>query len=67
MGTPYYVDEIPNYSRFHQRLREVLESDEHEVVGWELLAPRDGFRFVRVYMKGGPTVTWNQEWEGEFL
>jgi hypothetical protein len=67
MGTPFYVDKIPNYRRFRQRLREVLEGSEHEVLGWELRAPRDGFRFVRVYVKEGPPLTWHQPWEGECI
>lgn len=63
---PIYLDEIdPNYRRFRQRLREVLENG-HHVVRWELNAPRGGFRFVRVYMKDGPPLTWNQPWEGEW-
>ena len=65
--TPYYVDEVdPNYRNFRQRLREVLE-DGHEVLYCELLAPRDGFRFVRVYVKEGPPLTWQQPWEGEYI
>jgi hypothetical protein len=64
---PIYVDEIdPNYRRFRQRLREALENG-HHVVRWELHAPHDGFRFVRVYVKDGPPLTWNQPWEGEYL
>jgi hypothetical protein len=44
---PVYLDEIdPNYRRFRQRLREVFE-DGHDVLRWELHAPRGGFRFVR--------------------
>jgi len=62
---PIYVDEIdPNYRRFRQRLRELFE-DGHGVLRWELHAPRGGFRFVRVYLKEGPPLTWNQPWEGE--
>src|SRR5437016_9612724 len=54
-----------NYGRFQQRLREVVE-DGHDVHHCELLAPRDGFRFVRVHVKEGP-LTWHQPWEGECI
>lgn len=66
-NAPIYLDEIdPNYRRFRQRLREALEN-RHHVVRWELHAPRGGFRFVRVYVKEGPPLTWNQPWEGECI
>ena len=47
-------------------LREVLE-DGHDVLRWELHAPRDGLRFVLVYVKNGPPPTWDQPWEGECI
>ncbi len=67
MATPCYIDEIPNYRRFLKRLRKVLEGSEHDLLRWEMRAPRGGFRFVRVYMKDGPAVTWNQPWEGDSI
>jgi len=56
-----------NYGRFRQRLIETLEGSEHDVLRWELRAPQGGFRFVRVYVKDGPPLTWYQPWEGEYL
>ena len=29
--------------------------------------PRGGFRLVRVYVKDGPPLTWDQPWEGEYI
>lgn len=55
-----------NYGRFQQRLREVLE-DGHDVHHCVLLAPRGGLRFVRVYVKEGPPLTWHQPCQGECL
>jgi hypothetical protein len=55
-----------NYERFHKRLQDVLENG-HDVVRCDLRAPRGGFRFVRVYLKEGPPVTWDQPWEGECI
>jgi hypothetical protein len=49
MGTPYDIDEDPNYRRFIERLKGMLEGSDHDVLRWELDYPRDGFRFVRVY------------------
>jgi hypothetical protein len=64
---PIYLDEIdPNYRRFRQRLREVFE-DGHDVLRWELHALRGGFRVVRVYVREGPPLTWDQPWEGECI
>jgi len=63
-----YIDETePNYHNFRERLRETLEGSTHDVLRWELEAPRGGFRFVRVYVKDGPPLTWNQRWEGESI
>jgi len=63
-----YVDEVdPNYHNFRERLRETLEGSEHDVLRWELEAPRGGCRFVRVYVKEGPPLTWYQPWEGESI
>jgi hypothetical protein len=50
----FNIDEIPNYRRFHKRLREVLEGSDYDVLRWELEAPRDGFRLMRVFVKDGP-------------
>ena len=64
---PIYLGEIdPNYRRFRHRLREVFE-DGHDVVRCELHAPRGGFRLVRVHVKDGPPLTWDQPWEGECI
>jgi len=63
-----YVDEVdPNYHNFRERLRETLDGSTHDALRWELEAPRGGFRFVRVYMKNGPPLTWNQPWEGDSI
>jgi len=67
MPTPCYIDEIPNYRAFIQRLREVLEGSEYDLLSWELRAPKDGYRAVTVYMKNGPPLTWNQPWEGDSI
>ena len=64
--TPY-VDEIdPNYRALRRRIIELAKAG-HKVERWELRAPRDGFRFVRVYVKEGPPLTWHQPWQGECL
>jgi hypothetical protein len=62
-----YVDEIdPNYRNVRERIIELVKAG-HQIERWELRAPRDGFRFMRVYVKDGPPLTWNQPWEGEYL
>jgi hypothetical protein len=55
-----------NYGRFRQRLREELE-DGHDFLSCELRAPHNGFRAVKVYVKRGPPLTWDQPWEGEYI
>jgi hypothetical protein len=66
MGTPYYVDEIPNYRNVRDRIIALAKAG-HQIERWELRAPRDGFRFMRAYVKEGPPLTWHQPWEGECI
>jgi hypothetical protein len=62
-----YVDEIdPNYHGVRERIIELVKAG-HKVDRWELRALRDGFRLMRVFMKDGPPLTWNQPWEGESI
>src|SRR5712692_3705488 len=59
-----YVDEIDqNYRALRERIIELAKAG-RKVEGWELLAPRDGFRFVRAYVDEGPPLTWHQPWGG---
>ena len=60
-----YVDDFdPNYRAVRERIIELVKAG-HKVERWELEAPRDGFRLMRVFMKDGPPLTWKQPWEGE--
>jgi hypothetical protein len=64
--TPY-VDEIdPNYRALRERIIELAKAG-HKVEPWELLAPRDGFRFVTIHIKGWPPIQFYQPSVGECI
>ncbi len=71
MGKPFYIDKIPNYRRFVRRLRTILDksADGHDVLvlGWEMRAPKNGFRFVTVRIKDRPSIQFYQPWEGDSI
>ena len=60
-----YIDEIDhNYRNVRERIIELVKAG-YEVERWELRAPKDGFRVMTVFFRGGGTTEWNQPWVGD--
>jgi len=56
------LDEIDeNYFAFRERLKQIAKRG-YEIERCELAPEENGFRFVTVYVKGEPPLTWFQPW-----